>query len=1330
MKKSLAKLTLSNVFFILLFGNCLTAVEPEISFSFNQSLKNDKPFTNLNDKGEAQWRPLIDKSINPENLLVPEGLQGSALQVGNIAGKKGHNTVSYYLKDGFVSAAEGSFSFWMKAVDWDGYNRKSHVFLRMRNSSNESLVAVAQNNLGAFQIRLIHGVLKNGVQNLRIDGIKKDWKKGEWHHITATWGKGKLSLYLDGNFIATRDFIPAKNDYCLLSLGEKWDTEPGTTFLDEVRIFRKTLSSEEVHDEYRRLIEKVNGNHRPFELTLSKRSPRLDGIIQRGEYAAGFALMHELRRKQAGLYAEYQPQCYLSYDVENLYFAMVSRGDDLRHTIKEPDGNVWEDDSIEFYLSRTGKHDEVYHFIINADGIVYDSLLQAGLEKKQWNVKGMKLKSNIVNGQWILEAAIPWTNFGFIPKEGECFYFNLCRSFRGNLKADFAVDQNHDNAKKKSNIRECFVSISNGAAFADTSSFGKIIFGVNNPAFELLPFGLLTDGKLGSKIHFYPQNTDKVMVDISTGNDNGDFQFHSAVPVTTEKTATKVIEGICAPNGTLKVGLVSEKTGELLRASLVYQKPTLLKFKSFHADVSKMQLVFVVEGGDDSGENCDIHIQMKDWKTGKIVYDQHQQLKLQRGLIPLRFDLSPLPPGTYDLLYKFSDTQGKILHQDYEYFAKPAGKASWEGTKAGLGDIVPPPWTPIAGRNNEFSCWGRTYKLGGDGLFNSIQSQGKELLNRPVTLILDGKPLKFTAKLVKTGKSFANYRLTANDTIPISVDIHAEFDGLIWCSATVGNIGSEIKSLVLEIPLNRQYATAFDDCSSIYEKQDISKWIDRVIFNDPTTKPFFWCGGSQVGLMGGVDNCRGWYLRDKKQGAKLSVIQNEATVSLQFIDTPLKLKQARHIEFYLQATPTKLKSMEAASIDPLYFRITFYATRFFEWKTDGEVMESYMKQFLEMARKDNIRWFHYFGSKGSSPLFPWWGWYGSDWNMLGDPEYFIQEFPYHTREARNRGVWTWTCMNSRNFFDHKLDIVQWYLGVKRYQVHDLYFDLAWPYPCQNSNHKCKWVDEFGYTHHDHDMRALRDFHKRVYIMMKQKTPSALMMGHIRYTRTPSEVFFDSLYVGESYERQIAEQHNYYEIYTPEALRILYGFRTNEMSIIMGPQIYRTIQVYKPNELKNFRADDPKIDRAQRHYLAYVKCHNFTHDFYKRNEESQLVHLGKILQSLGTLPRFYAYWDPECGIRAVDPHPRFLYSAYTGNGKLLIIVLNDTDRTVQKTLEIEPKQLELPAEHGVDVFNQQQYRIQNNRLSFELSPRESRFVLFESKIDRIDSIQSKKSPASR
>ena len=1287
------------------------AAEPEISFSFEKGAAPDAPVPLLSGKGKSGLKPHFDKDGDPGRMIVP-GLSGQALRVGSSPEQKGHDAVTYYLQSGIMAAAQGSFSFWMKAVDWNQDNRKSHAFVRLMSQDQESLVAVAQNLRGSYRVRLLGGVLKDGVRNPSVEAMKADWQMGEWHHIAVTWGKGKMSLYLDGEFVGARDVPAAKNDYRLLYLGQRWDKDPGITLIDELRFFRRTLTDAEVRDEFRRLAGAASGGHRTFEVKLSPRSPRLDGAVEPAEYAAGFALMHETRNKQTGFYAEYQPRCYLSYDRENLYFAMVSSGD-LRRMIKERDGNVWEDDCIEFYVSKSGTHTDIYHFIINADCAVYDSRVSAGREIKSFNAEGVQLKSKVVDGRWVLEAAFPWRTFGFSPADTESFYFNLCRSYRGNPKGDFAGDLNRHASEGRNDIRRCSVSVSSGA-FADASGFGKIIFSPGAPAFELSPVGRLIKGEVDSRLDFFPAADDVLTARLSTGNGPGAFRFEKALKCAAGKTANQAIRGKCASNGTLTVRLDSAAAGELLRAKLAYEKPTLLKFRSFVADPPKMQLIFTTEGGDDSGEACFVRIRMKDWKTGSIVYDATQPLKLRRGIITQRFDLTALPPGVFDLLYTFTDKTGKVLADDYGYFAKPDGKAPWEGTTAGAGDIVPEPWTLPEADDTVFSCWGRKYTLGGNGLVSSVTSQGKELLSRPVTLVLDGKKLEFSSKLVKKGKSFAEYLLTAKNGVPVTAEIRAEFDGFLWITVHAGKAGFKAKSLRLEYPVNRKYSHVFDDCSTIYVKQDFAKWSDKTIFNDPTQKPFFWIGGPEIGLMGGIDSCRGWYCKDKKKAASLKVSPEEAVVSLAFIDTPVEMKAPRKIEFYLQATPSKKKSLIAADLDPLTVRMTWHPTRFFEWKAPGQVNDSHMQQFLAMEKTQGIHWWHYFGTKGSSPRFPWWGWYGPDWNMLGDPAWFQQETPTADRAAMDRGIWTWTCMNSRNFFDHKIENVRYYLGVDKYKVRDIYFDLAWPYPCRNAVHGCLWKDEFGFTHSDYDMKALREFHKRAYIMMKQKTPNAVMKGHVRYTRCPSDNFFDILTVGESYERQIAEKHNYYEVFVPETLRMLYGYRTNEFTIQLGPQIFRTIQVYNRNKLKDFNPDDPKIDKAQRHYLAYVESFGFTRHIYWRrtNGEKQLIQLGEAKNTLGRLPKFYCFWDKTCGIRAEKDHPRFIYSAYAGNGKVLVIALNDTDKPMRNAVVVDGAKLPMPSAEGKEVFSGRKYAFSDGKIVFDLPPRESAFVMFE------------------
>ncbi|MBE6366042.1 MAG: hypothetical protein E7053_09925 [Lentisphaerae bacterium] len=1297
------------------------AVEPELSFSFNDSLNHDKPFVMLNSTRQVTIRPVVpNDAVNREAMLVP-GRFGNALHIGSVAGKTGFDRVVYFWSSGIVSGTQGSISFWVNPVDAEPGNRKNRVLLRLhtlvQGKEKDSIVLLLRNQNGQTGVRFYYGTLEGGNNFVNLTAGKPVWQKNQWHHIVATWGDGKITLYIDGEYAASKDITAYTGVYNMLSLGQQWDANPGSTLLDEVRIFRRVLTEDEVRSEYQRSVtaQGAGETQRPFDFALTERTVQSDGRIQSGEYAAGLALMSEGgKRGKNGTYAEYQPQAYFSYDQNNLYIAMKSRGDDLRCTISAPDGNVWEDDCIDFYFSADGKPDNMYHFIINSAGVLYDSQLRNGVERTAWSVSGMVIRNRVIDGVWHFEAAIPWSNFGVTPQAGEAVYFNICRSYRGVvqlLKTDDLGSQKAD-SKNTPALRSCTVTLAPGA-MGDVRQYPQVRLAANTPAFEILPFGELScQGQFASTVYIYASQDDRATVSAVAGALENN-QSRGETALSGGQSAAVQLAGNWAAEGILSVTIATAKDGELFRGQVNYKEPNMVRFKAFRADPEKMELVVVATGGDNSGRKCTLKIRMKDWKDGKFVYEKTLEFTIRRGDIELRFDIRDLPPGLYDMHYEFADQTGKVIAQDYEYFAKPDGKAPWEGTTAGLGDIVPVPWMPVIANDRVFACWGRAYMFGREGLIASITSQNREILRRPVRLILNGKPVRFECKLLQCGQSFADYRLTALDNVPLTVDIHAEFDGFMWFTLNVGQAGFKVESLSLEIPMDRAYADAFDDCSSIYEKIDFSSWQNREIFIDPTKKPYFWCGNADVGLMGGVDSCRGWYFRDKAKGYRFNVTENEAVLTMQLVDTPVTLTAARKIEFYLHATPTKPKSVEAASLFAHEYHFNWYATRFYEWKAEGVVQENTMARFLPKREGlERCHAFYYYGTKGCSPHFPWWAWFGSQWNMVGDPTVAHQDSVIDSRRQRDYAIWTMTCMNSRSFLEHKIDMVQWHLSVDRYQVYDLYFDLAWPMPCYNALHGCRWVDEFGYIHYNRDMRALREFHKRAYILMKQKNPASLMKGHIRYTRLPSDVFFDMILVGEGYEGQVSEKHNYYGVLDPAVLRILYGYRSNEYTIELGPiQIFRTIFMFSPNLLKVFDPANPETDRAHRHFYAYAKCFNFVAKSSRPEKEPQLDVGNAAFALLGRNPRFYAPWDLNCGIHPVDRSADFLYAAYSGNNRVMIVALNDSDQSVTRVLEIDPEKLRLPQNNGKDIFNQQEYKVEGNRLILELPPRESRFIMF-------------------
>ena len=374
------------------------AVEPELSFSFDESVNHDKPFVMLNSKRQVSMKPVIPKDvIDPAGLLVP-GKSGKALHTGSIAGKTGFDRVVYFWSSGIVSGTQGSITFWVNPVDAEPGNRKNRVLLRLhtldKGKEKDSIVLLLRNQNGQTGVRFYYGTLEGGNNFVNLTANKPVWQKNQWHHIAAVWGDGKITLYIDGEYAASKDVTAYTGAYNMLSFGQQWEPNPGSTLLDEVRIFRRKLTDDEVRSEFQRstAAQGAGESQRPFDFALTERTVQSDGRIQSGEYAAGFALMSEGgKRAKNGSYAEYQPQAYFSYDQNNLYIAMKSRGDDLRCTISAPDGNVWEDDCIDFYFSADGKPDNMFHFIINSAGVIYDAQLRNGAERVRWQSAGVKV---------------------------------------------------------------------------------------------------------------------------------------------------------------------------------------------------------------------------------------------------------------------------------------------------------------------------------------------------------------------------------------------------------------------------------------------------------------------------------------------------------------------------------------------------------------------------------------------------------------------------------------------------------------------------------------------------------------------------------------------------------------------------------------------------------------------------------------------------------------------------------------------------------------------------------------------------------------------------
>lgn len=740
----------------------------------------------------------------------------------------------------------------------------------------------------------------------------------------------------------------------------------------------------------------------------------------------------------------------------------------------------------------------------------------------------------------------------------------------------------------------------------------------------------------------------------------------------------------------------------------VRQKDLVFALRCLRTDREKM--VLYVRSDNWFGTDLDhrLRVDMLDYDSGHKVWSKTVPAQPRHGRgyhaddgrSEQPVDVRDLPPGQYKCVVTLLDASGAEGPCDYLFYAKPDGPAVWEGTSFGNEDTVPPPWTPPNFADGSFSCWNRIVRFGGPGLVGSVFSAGKELLKEPVAVVLDGRKLSFASRLVTRGASFGEYELVSDDP-RVSVRCRAEFDGFMNFSLTWK---PPVKSLELVTRMRRDVVLGFDDCSDGIRKLALPCGTATSFDYDCNLKQFWWMG-SQVGLLGGFDDLRGRRLKDTAKGYRLEVDDDAATLVSRLVDTPADDGGARTLSFYLEATPTRPKNAKMAMLPPE--RIDFWTghvEKHFEDKWPGHVRMEKLAPFRERVRKGE-RIFYYNSSCGASPSFPWWGWFGDDWTIFDDPEPYCEEIPFADRKTKDADSWLCCCVGSKGFFDYKLWSVCWYFWTPEHEIRDLYWDLAVPYGCMNPRHA--WKDEFGVSRSHRPETALRELHLRAYRELKKHDPDGMMLAHVARSRLPSDAFFDAVAMGELLDVDVCRAgFTYYDVLTPVGVQLGFASRANEQTVVMGPQIIRGLQMYAADKLAGYDCHAPENDRAIRHATAYFKIHDLNIAKYNTCSTRWLEPDRLLAREFGEDRRHSAYYTGTCPVRVDRPEDRFLYALYEGNGRKLLVLVNDTDRAVEKRVSIDGY-----SGAGEDIFLKERVDLSEDGATFSLGPRESRFVYF-------------------
>lgn len=252
----------------------------------------------------------------------------------------------------------------------------------------------------------------------------------------------------------------------------------------------------------------------------------------------------------------------------------------------------------------------------------------------------------------------------------------------------------------------------------------------------------------------------------------------------------------------------------------------------------------------------------------------------------------------------------------------------WEGNKLGLTEEVYPPFTPVAARGQEVAVVGRTHRMSGFGLWESVVAGGKELLAAPMALRYftageEGKWERVGGRFTTRRATHAVFHATARAApLVVSTTSTIEVDGCMRVEMQLGPGArpAEIEKLWLDVPLKASEARLLHETTDTLRQNyagPLPGGAQGVVWNGALAhrtkqwlNPFvayIWLGNPNRGLAWFAENDRGWITRKDRKTPLQEIIRDGDKVILRIhlINQPVTLKEPRTIVFGLQASPTK-----------------------------------------------------------------------------------------------------------------------------------------------------------------------------------------------------------------------------------------------------------------------------------------------------------------------------------------------------------------------------------------------------------------------------------------
>lgn len=678
-------------------------------------------------------------------------------------------------------------------------------------------------------------------------------------------------------------------------------------------------------------------------LPLLSSAPTIDGRIDEAEWAGAV--------RNVGLCSQYdlvlgarEAVFWVGADAGNLYLAEKTElppgGELLNRAVPDGDRDIiaaLSDDSIELVINphlgaNTGDQ-RYFHIIVNPRGTLFDRSFDPANPQNAistaWRIKGWQFQSQMLDGWWQVEIAIPFEAIGATAEDlRHPWGIRVCRNWQ----------RGWDQSRWESST----------AAYEDVPTMPRVSFAEDAPVVQVL--GLRGDGK--PRVELSVANVSRregqapllarvAISDTWSHNPPADLTKDLALAPGAKETVTfEPPDG--GPEGTHHT-VLQVTSPDAKRVFYQRDFTWRLRVPANRWEITKedkqaieLQYKYYPYFRKIKVRVAIASLASRDKVSGAVLQvrrrpDGPDVLRANLGFTNYEhesiLDIADLPEGTYDVSVRLTGEEGvptDPVSQVYErkHFA-------WEHNNLGMSQRVIPPFTPIKVAGHTLSTVLRDHTLGGSGAWDQVTSLGKPLLKAPMRWVVRSGDVAQTVTagtmravsvrpdFTVTQGSFSAGQLRARVTSEWEQDGMAKVHLIIagGPDAARGK-GGTVDRLSLEVPLDDTQMPYMHTCGDGLRSNFAGKTPrgDGLFWDSSkanktdivgTFYPYIWLGGGERGLAWFADSDKGWSLDETTPTIQLERKAGVLTMRINFITKPTSLTEPREIVFGLQATPAK-----------------------------------------------------------------------------------------------------------------------------------------------------------------------------------------------------------------------------------------------------------------------------------------------------------------------------------------------------------------------------------------------------------------------------------------